>query len=63
MTKSIDFSSDKDFCEIFGALLNEMVVVHRCTFEEAFHIVHDEIRREYDRRVQARRASLRVIQG
>ena len=56
-----DFEVEHNAEDIFVALLNEMVVVHGCTFEEAFQIVRGEIKDEYDRRVYARRAALRVI--
>ena len=47
----------------FEAFLNEMIVVHGCTFNEAFQIVRSEIKREYDRRVNERRYALKVISG
>jgi hypothetical protein len=56
-----DFGADRNVQDIFAALLNEMIVVHGCTLEEAFQTVHNEMKLEYDRRVYARRAALRVI--
>lgn len=61
--KEADFLADMKAEEIFAAFLNEMIVVHGCTFNEAFQIVRREIKREYDRRVYERRNALNVISG
>ena len=46
---------------VIRAFLEEMIAVHGCTLQEAFEVVRHEIMGEYDRRVYARRADLRVI--
>lgn len=53
----------KNFKSTIENLLQEMVTVHGFTFAEASAVVHGELQREYDQRVQSRRASFRVIEG
>ena len=58
-----DILCDKNAEAVFGAFLKELITTNGCTLEEAFHVVQGEIKREYDRRVHASRAGLRVISG
>jgi hypothetical protein len=61
--RETDFENDKNFKSTIENLLQEMVTVHGFTFAEASAVVHGELQREYDQRVQLRRASFRVIEA